>query len=134
VVNQVALAPLAFEHSALAISTYVRNTLPAPERPDRDLFPLGEVAQEARIVREAAPDGEAAVFVGIGLVGIGHFADSPHGHLRREVEALTHVVVYLFVELVLAERLRLLRTVRDMVARLIGTLQRLKQHLARSSV
>jgi len=36
--------------------------------------------------------------------------------------------VNLFVELVLTERLRLLRTVRDMVARLMGTLQRLKQH------
>ncbi len=123
--HQVSLALAGLQEFALALARAIRDTLATVYCPDRNFIPVGVPRQNTVIVSNAAQRLEGARRAPLQPVGVRHLCQTADDHLRREVEALAHLVVGQVLHPVAVEDLRPERPRTDEVTRGIGRFKRL---------
>ena len=125
--QQVAFALPGGKHPALALTTHKGDGLPAPQSPDRKRRVRQGEREDAVIVGDGSVWAKGAPGLRVELVGVAHFSECAHDHLRRQAKHLTHILIAQLLKRKLAKGARLPGYAADVVARFIRLLQRAPQ-------
>lgn len=121
-VHQIALAALADQQGALTVTADERDGLPPVYGPDRD--GITQVAEDARVVGDAAERPERTSSQAIRFVGIGHFRQQPDDDLGGQAEVSPDGLICPAVQIVLTERSLAPRQITEPVSRCVRSFER----------
>ena len=128
--GKVGLAMSGLKQFALSLATNKGNLLAAIKRPNTDDLLCDFPTQDAIIIREGSSQFERAFTALVDGVGVSDFANTAHGHLRRQVELLAHIVIGQVVERHPPKLLMFPRLFTHVVAGTVRSLERREQRLA----
>ena len=125
--QQVAFTLPRLEHAALALTAHESHRLPPVERPDRDGRGEQCEREDAVIVGNSGERAKGTLGLLVPFVGITHFGECAHHHLRRQSEHVAHILITHLLKRKLAEHTRLPRHAADVIAGGVGGLKRTLQ-------
>jgi len=99
------------------------------QRPDRNPV-IGQKPENPVVIRLRAQRAKRALRFLVQLVGVGHFCDATHGHLRSKVKLLSNGLINQLMQIKLPECFSLPSLYRNPVTRLVAPFKRLLEQFS----